>query len=192
MHINWKKEIFTIPNLLSLFRLILIPAYVSIYLTAEKAEDYLLAGSILAASCLTDAMDGFIARRFQMESHLGKVLDPLADKLTQFALTLCLASRYPVLNPVLVLFTVKELFQLFAMTFHLSQGKALPGALMAGKVCTTVLFVSLILLVLFPEMNRRLVDIVALINFGFLSFSFVSYVLAYYGKHRIVEDFHCD
>ena len=85
---DWKKEIFTIPNLLSFFRLILIPVYMTIYLHASKPSDYILAGSILAISCLTDMFDGKIARKFNMITTFGKFLDPLADKLTQFSLLL--------------------------------------------------------------------------------------------------------
>lgn len=192
MHIDWKKEIFTVPNLLSLFRLLLIPVYLFLYLSADDFRDHFFAGIILALSCMTDALDGWIARRFHMVSNLGKVLDPLADKLTQFSLILCLAPRHPVLNPVLVLFVIKEIFQLLAMILNLRQGKVLSGALMAGKVCTTVLFISLILLVLFPEIPQLVVELIALGNTGFLSFSLVSYVLAYYGKHKTVEDFRCE
>ena len=87
---DWKREVFTIPNLLSLFRIILIPIYISIYLHARRAEDYYLAGAILALSCLTDMIDGKIARHFNMISTLGKILDPIADKATQFAMIVCL------------------------------------------------------------------------------------------------------
>lgn len=192
MHFNWKKEIFTMPNLLSLFRLVLIPVYITIYLHAQTPGDYLLAGSVLAVSCLTDAVDGKIARKFHMISHLGKLLDPLADKCTQLALTICLSTRYRVLLPVLALFIVKELFQLIAVIVNLRKGKALPGALFAGKLCTTVLFVSLILLVLFPNLDEGIVKGISLLNFGFLAFSFLRYILAYYGKHKLVEDLHPD
>ena len=71
---DWRSSVFTIPNLLSLFRLLLIPVYVTIYLNAESAADYYLAGGILALSCLTDLIDGQIARRFNMISDLGKIL----------------------------------------------------------------------------------------------------------------------
>ena len=189
MRINWKKELLTIPNLLSFVRILLIPVYIRIYLTASTPGDYLLAGSILTVSCLTDAVDGKIARKYHMVSQFGKLLDPIADKLTQFSLILCLTSRHAVLKPVLALFVVKEAFQLLVLILNLYQGRALPGALMAGKVCTTVLFISLILLVLFPEADNRIVDAAALVNIGFLSFSFASYILAYYGKNRVVEDF---
>lgn len=185
---NWKKEIFTIPNMLSLFRLVLIPVYVVIYLNAATAMEYILAGSILAASCLTDMIDGQIARHFNMISTVGKVLDPVADKATQFTLTLCLSLKYPALRFVLVLFVAKEAFQLIAMIVSYLHGKALPGALLPGKVCTVVLFVSLIAMVLFPDMNPRLVEVIALVDAVFLGISFLSYIFAYYGKHSKVQD----
>ena len=166
--------------------------YVYLYLNAKEASDYALAGGVLAVSCLTDAVDGKIARKFNMISNVGKLLDPLADKVTQLALTICLAEKYPILNPVLALFLVKEGFQLIAVIVNLRRGKALPGALMAGKICTTVLFVSFIALVMFPDMPELLVDGIALLNAGMLGFSFVSYILAYYGKNKKVEDFHAE
>ena len=116
---DWKKEIFTIPNLLSLFRLVLIPVYVTIYLKARDNTDYFLAAAILAVSCLTDMIDGQIARHFNMISTIGKILDPLADKLTQFALILCFAAKYPVWRIIVLLFFVKELYQLIALALLL-------------------------------------------------------------------------
>ena len=188
MRRNWKKEMFTIPNLLSLFRLLLIPAYVRIYLRASRESDYLLAGGILAVSCLTDLLDGYIARRCNMVSDVGKLLDPAADKLTQLVLILCLAGKHPILYPVLALFLAKELFQIFAVIVHYHRGKALSGALTAGKVCTTVLFFSMILLVLFPRLPNRWVSLLALLDSVFLLFSFSRYVLAYYGKGKQIRD----
>lgn len=185
---DWKKELFTIPNLLSLFRLVLIPVYVYIYLTATEERQYILAAAIMAISCLTDMVDGKIARHFNMITNVGKVLDPLADKFTQLALILCLSAKYPILYPVLALFLVKEFFQLFVAIFHIRKGKALPGALMAGKVCTTVMFTSLIALVLFPNLNEVAVDLIVLTDAVFLLISFVNYILAYYGKNKKVQD----
>ncbi|MBR4290267.1 MAG: CDP-alcohol phosphatidyltransferase family protein [Oscillospiraceae bacterium] len=185
---DWKKEVFTIPNMLSLFRLILIPVYVSIYMNATGMQEYFMAGSILAVSCLTDMVDGQIARHFNMISTVGKILDPVADKLTQFTLTLCLSVKYPVLRFVLMLFVVKEMFQAVMGLIHLRRGKMLPGALPAGKVCTTVLFLSLIVLVLLPQLQARIVDIIAIIDTVFLSLSFIAYIFAYFGKHTVIQD----
>lgn len=185
---KWKKEIFTIPNCLSCFRILLIPVYIAVYLKAVSKRQYLLAGAILAISCLTDLADGIIARKFHMISNLGKLLDPLADKLTQLALILSLSSKYTVLYPVLALFLAKELFQGGALLFFAQKGKVLPGALWAGKVCTTVLFVSLILLVMFPEVPSPVVFLLTLADTGFLLYSFGSYLAAYFGKGNCLTD----
>lgn len=187
MH-NWKKDIFNIPNMLSLFRLALIPVYVYIYLNASESWEYWLAGAILAVSCLTDMVDGKIARHFNMITPLGKLLDPIADKFTQLVLTICLSLRYPVMRPVLVLFLIKEFFQFFAALFNYRKGKALDGALMAGKICTTVLFTSFTALVFIPNMNPEIVDIFAIVDGICLIFAFVQYIFAFFGKHAKVQD----
>lgn len=185
---NWKKEVFTLPNFLSLFRLILIPVYVTLYLTAESTGQYLAAGLLLALSCLTDMVDGKIARKYHMISKVGMLLDPAADKATQAALLVCLSMKYPVLYPVLGLLVIKESFQLVALIIAFLNGKMLPGALFIGKVCTTVLFVSLIALVLFPEIPGTMVTLIALVDACFLGVSFVCYICAYYGKNKKVQD----
>ena len=179
---DWKKEIFTIPNLLSFFRLILIPVYMVIYLKAQESRDYLIAGCILAVSCTTDMIDGKIARKFNMITTFGKFLDPLADKLTQFSLLLCLAIRYPVLWTVFSLFVLKELFQLFAGILTAKNGYILKGALISGKICTTVLFTSLVAMVLFHRMADSTVSIIAMIDGVFLMVAFADYFITYLGK----------
>ena len=179
---DWKKEIFTIPNLLSFFRLILIPVYMVIYLKAQESRDYLIAGCILAVSCTTDMIDGKIARKFNMITTFGKFLDPLADKLTQFSLLLCLAIRYPVLWTVFSLFVLKELFQLFAGILTAKNGYILKGALISGKICTTVLFTSLVAMVLFHGMADSTVSIIAMIDGVFLMVAFADYFITYLGK----------
>lgn len=176
---DWKKEVFTIPNLLSLFRLILIPVYVVIYLNATQNNDYYIAAGILAVSCLTDLIDGKIARHFNMISTLGKILDPLADKATQFALILCLAMEYPVLWYVCALFVVKESFQLIAGGINLKKGIMLKGALISGKICTTVLFVSLILMVMLPGLEDSVIYVITTVDTLFLLISFCDYLITY-------------
>ena len=180
---DWKKEIWTIPNLLSLFRLVLIPVYITIYLNADNRLDYFLAATILAVSCLTDLIDGKIARHFNMISNFGKILDPLADKLTQFSLILCLALKHPFLWYLVGLFVVKESFQLIAGGINLKHGRMLKGALMSGKVCTTVLFVSLIVMVLIPDLNTNIINLIAVVDLCFMLVSFGNYLLTYFKKN---------
>ena len=186
---NWKKELFTIPNLFSAFRLLLIPVYMYIYLNASKPTHYYVAAAILAVSCLTDMIDGKIARKFNMISTFGKFLDPLADKATQFTLIVCLAIRYPVLWYLVGLFFVKEVFQLVAAAVSFRKGKMLNGALISGKVCTTILFVSLILMIMFPSFSETTVTVIACVDAVFIIIAFIEYFLAYYGKNKKIYDF---
>ena len=177
---NWKKEILTIPNLLSLFRLVLIPVYVLIYLNAEDATDYYLAAGILAVSCLTDMVDGQIARHFNMISSIGKILDPFADKATQLTLIICLTIKYNVLWYLVALFVIKESFQLIAGGINLRKGKMLKGALISGKICTTVLFVSLIIMVMLPDLSEKIITGIVILNAIFMMVAFINYVIAYF------------
>ena len=188
---NWKKEIFTIPNVLSFFRLALIPVYVVIYLNAVKTGDtrgFFLSAAVLAVSCLTDFLDGKIARYFNMSTTLGKFLDPVADKATQFTLIVCLAVRYPVLWYLTGFFVIKESFQLIAGAIKWRKGQILNRALLSGKICTTVLFISLIVMVMVPTLTLETVTIIAMVDGFFMLISFVHYILAYCGKVKKAFD----
>ena len=182
---DWKKEILTIPNLLSLFRLLLIPVYVTIYLNAEEP---IHAGLIMAVSCLTDMIDGKIARHFNMISTVGQILDPIADKATQFTLIICLAVEYPFIWAIAGLFVLKEGFQLIAGFVFLRRGKMLKGALMTGKVCTTVLFVSLIAIVLFPDLDSKVITALTIIDGIFMIVAFADYVRTYAKQTAMIRD----
>ncbi len=179
---DWKKEIFSIPNLLSIFRLALIPVYVAIYLSARDTADYHLAAAILAVSCLTDAIDGQIARRFNMITTVGKVLDPFADKLTQFTMVICLSVKHPVLLFLVGLIFVKEIFQLTAGILRFRKGKMLKGAQISGKIATTILFVSLIVLVMIPQMGSDVVMWITVVDSIFLLIAFADYITVYRRK----------
>lgn len=185
---DWKKDLFTIPNLLSLFRLVLIPVYIVIYLNAKDAADYYLAAGILAVSCLTDLIDGKIARHFNMVSNIGKILDPFADKITQFTLIVCLTITYPVLRILVALFVVKETFQLVAGFLILRKGKILSGALLSGKISTTVLFVSLTLMVMIPQMADHTIWILTGINCVTMLISFIGYARIYYTHSPMIQE----
>ena len=90
-----REEILTIPNILSMMRIAMIAAVVVLFVM----KYYLAAGIVLICSGVTDILDGFIARTFNMTSALGKALDPFADKLTQFAVLICLS----LLNPLILI-----------------------------------------------------------------------------------------
>ena len=83
-----RYKILTVPNLMSFFRILLVPVFAVTFL--EKVPLWPVV--ILLLSGVTDLFDGMIARKFNQVSDLGKMLDPAADKLTQIAVVSCLTT----------------------------------------------------------------------------------------------------
>lgn len=142
-----KKQIkvLTIPNILSLFRICLIPVITWLYCVIEE---YDLAGYVLILSGVTDIVDGFIARHFNMVSDLGKMLDPVADKLTQAAMIVCLVVRFPLMILLFALMLAKETFMAVLGFTVVKKTGVVISASWHGKVATLLLY-SMMLLHLF-------------------------------------------
>ena len=171
-----KKEIFSIPNLMGYFRILLIPVFCYLYITAETEREYLYAALVVLLSSLTDLFDGKIARRFHMVTELGKALDPIADKLTHAALAICLATRYPMMWALIALMLVKEGYMGVMGLIFLKKGKMLDGAMWFGKVCTAVLFAGLLVLFLFSQLEAAVVNGIIMIMMGIMIVTLCMYV----------------
>lgn len=139
---NTQNKILTIPNLLSFFRLCLIPVMVWLYCVKKNNE---VTAGLLILSGMTDAVDGYIARRFHMISNLGKILDPIADKLTQITIFLCLVTRFPLMLALLILIIVKELCMAVTGLLVIRKTRTVYGADWHGKVATCVLDATMFL-----------------------------------------------
>ena len=140
--------------------------------------------AIFVIASLTDLIDGKIARHFNMISTVGKILDPLADKATQFTLILCLSMKHTILLYLIALFVIKEGFQLIAGSINLRRGKMLKGALFSGKLCTTILFISLILMVMIPTLPETVIHVIATIDIIFMLISFIDYLITYSNREN--------
>ncbi len=130
-----QHRILTIPNAMSAFRLLLIPIFVWLY---HFREQYALAVAVLLLSYLTDLTDGWVARRLHMVSDLGKILDPVSDKIGQGFIMLCLVWEFPVLLIPLAVFVVKESIQAVSNLKVLNKTKEVHGAELHGKISTCV------------------------------------------------------
>lgn len=133
-----RNKIFTVPNILSFCRLAMIPLIVYCYIWLENS---LLTAGLLLLSGITDVADGIIARTFNMVSELGKALDPIANKLTQAVMLVCLISKFPFVFAAVVVFAVKEILNgLGNLRLMRSTGKV-HGALWHGKISTALLYI---------------------------------------------------
>ncbi len=199
------RDITKIPNLLSLARIALIPCFVYAFLwedgliqsnntLIENTNGYLLAAIIVIISGLTDAADGFIARRFNMITDLGKALDPFADKLTQAAVVVCLVIRYKdiwwLVAALFMLIVIKEITLLVMALMYLKKGQDLGGAKWFGKISTIVFYVLVIVLIGAPIISTLAAAIMLIVMFIFNAMAFFLYMREYYimYKQRKQED----
>lgn len=176
---NWKREYFSIPNLMGYFRILLVPVFAALYLRADSFQDYLVAALVLGVSALTDCFDGKVARRFNMVTEWGKFVDPLADKLTQGVTALCLTTRYPTMAWVVGVLVVKELILAVLGAVFLHFDKKLDGASLCGKVATVFLDCSMIVLLLMPDLDYAAANILMYLCIGFMLYALVGYLLIY-------------
>ena len=147
------KELFagclTIPNLLSVIRILLIPVFAVLFLQ----EHYFIAIAVIIFAELTDLFDGMIARKFNQVSALGKILDPIADKLSQISIIVVLIVKYwdNAIKYLFMFFIIKELIMLIGGAILISKGLRPVAAEMWGKVATTVFCIVMIFVLAFGE-----------------------------------------
>ncbi|MBR3294099.1 MAG: CDP-alcohol phosphatidyltransferase family protein [Oscillospiraceae bacterium] len=177
----FEGKILTIPNLLSLLRLCLIPVFVWAYLIRQ---DHWLTVILLGASGLTDIVDGLIARRFHMVSDLGKVLDPLADKLTQASMLVCLTSRFPLMLIPFGMMVVKELFCIVTGLAAIHRTGEVHSSGWHGKAATVLLYATLIAHVLWSEIPPAVTLAAVCACSGMILLSGVLYVIQNMKKAR--------
>lgn len=170
-----KKEYFNIPNLMGYFRIILLPVFLYVYGQAETPSEYMAAFIILAVSFLTDLLDGKIARKFNMVTDFGKVLDPVADKLTQGALAIAVTLHYPLMKMFLLIFLCREIYMAVIGLYLLKKKKICNGAQWYGKVCTTIIDVGVCLLLL-PSIPYQAANIMIIIMIISVLFTWIKYI----------------
>lgn len=140
---NWN----TIPNWLCFLRIALIPVFSVLFIK----EYYIAAFITMMVAAVTDLLDGKIARKYDMVSNLGKILDPIADKLSQIAIVIILLYKFwntvPTLKYVLFLFIFKELLMVAGGALLMAKSMRPVAAEFWGKLATTVFYIFMILII---------------------------------------------
>ncbi len=169
---KYYNKILTVPNILSFIRLAMIPLIIWLYIAKDE---YILTAGLILLSGATDVIDGFIARRFNMVSALGKALDPVADKLTQFAMMICLVSRFPLMILPLGLLVVKELFNGITGLMIIRQSGKVYSALWHGKAATVLLYIMLLTHILWASIPQAFSEVLILGTIAMMIVSFILY-----------------
>lgn len=180
-HFDGESVTMTIPNMLSIVRIILIPVFCVTFFSVDSGGISWWPVTILVVSGATDWLDGYIARKYNQISKLGKLLDPAADKLTQFAVCACLTVRYPQFIILLALIFVKELLMLLGGLLYMRKGKDnVPAARWYGKLATFVIYVAMGVLVVVPVLAAWIVNTLLIIILATLLFSFIMYIRLFF------------
>lgn len=157
------KDLFkgwnTIPNWMCFARIALIPVFSVLFIKGQ----YLWGVVAMIVAALTDVFDGKIARKFNMVSNLGKILDPIADKLSQMAIVIILIIKFwnndGIVKYIFFLFIFKELVMIIGGAVLLSKGMRPTAAEVWGKVATVVFYVFMITIIALGSADSPLVGV---------------------------------
>lgn len=169
---RYKYKILTVPNVLSFFRLCLIPIIVWLYISKE---DYFRTLMVLLLSGLTDVVDGIIARKCNMISDFGKAFDPIADKLTQAAMLCCLVVRFNYMLIPLGMLVIKEVVTGITALISIKKTEQVEGAVWHGKLTTVVLYLMMAVHLVWFNIPTTLSLIMVGVCIGIMIMSFIMY-----------------
>ena len=168
-----------LPNIISVFRIFLVPVFVAAYIFDENPVKY-SAIIVYAVAGLSDFLDGFLARRFNAQSKLGKLLDPLADKLMTFTVMICITVSRPILLWAVIVFFVKEICMgIGGLVIHKVAHVELPPSNIIGKISTAVFFLTCGVLLLFNDMPDPIPSIIIAGAIGLALVALATYIFTY-------------
>ena len=173
-----------IPNILTMFRFCLIPVYIFAFATnIDKTP----AGWIFIIASITDVLDGYIARKFNMMTKQGQLLDPLADKLMQLTVVISLLIAQIIPLWFVIILALKEVLMIIGGIFLYSK-KTFVKSNIFGKVNTVILFITMVVM-LFAHTSIVVSDIMRAVSAisNFLAIS--SYVYIYALKHEQYKEY---
>lgn len=171
---KYEKKIVTIPNALSVVRLLLLPVIFWLYCVKEEP---IWTAVAMVLSGVTDLADGYIARHFHMISNLGKILDPIADKLTQGVVMLCLVVKFPLmLLPLIALIVKDTLNGVLGLLVIRKTGKVY-GADWHGKINTCVIYATMMLHILWIHIPTIVSRVSIGVCLGMMALSMVLYIV---------------
>ena len=186
------KDLMTIPNAISFIRILLITPFVACFIAAKFINgNYIPSIVIIALSGISDFFDGMIARKFHQESELGKVLDPLADKLTLIAVGVCLIFIEPYVLPLMVIMVLKDVLMIIGGTIIINQGVIPPKSSWYGKASTFMFYIAVGMVVLMEIFNfhNETVSLTVLgFTAGLMIFSLINYAIIFFRIQKQVKE----
>lgn len=173
------KMPLNIPNILTVCRILLVPVFVWQFLSANSSREFFAAAAILLISGVTDVLDGIIARSTGCITQWGMVMDPLADKLTQVSVVVCLWIRHPDLWPFFALLILKELALILGSLRFYKKYELVNGSQWFGKLSTVIFHVLMLVIIAKGELTSQQLLPALWIILIFMLFSAAMYLRRY-------------
>lgn len=172
-----------LPNILTGIRLLLVPIFVFVYFKI----DHKTAALIFLAAGITDVLDGYIARKFNLESRIGALLDPLADKLLQLSVTACLViSGFPLMWILFVILLFKESVLIIGSARIYKQDNIVIPALWYGKAASLIMFIIIWLIIYMGDaLHSPIKEAMSLFAAFTTIFAGIAYILNYYKNVKV-------
>lgn len=133
-----------IPNILSIIRILLVGVFILVFFN-NYPDNLLWALVIFLTAGLTDVIDGFLARRFNWVTNLGKILDPLADKLMQCTVLVCMLIKELIPDWLVIPFILKELLMLLGGLLIIKKRKVVVVSNIFGKMTVVFFYAAIVL-----------------------------------------------
>lgn len=168
-----KNKVFTIPNILSFIRILLVPIIVWAYFNSKRT----ITALIILFSGLTDVVDGYIARHYNMITPLGKALDPIADKLTLLFTFICVCINNPIIGVLIVIFLLKEVFMTIQGLLIIKYTGTTYSAKWYGKAVTVILYAVVLTHVLWVNISFNVSIILVIVSSLSIIISLVLYTM---------------
>jgi len=179
-----------VPNIISFFRICLVPVFVFVYFS-DDGETKLYAVLIYALAAFSDFLDGFFARKYKATTNLGKLLDPLGDKLMTFTVLVCITiDKVIPIGAVLVVGVKEVLMGVGGIVLHRKAHVELLPSNLIGKTSTVVFFLVCVALMLFRNIPAWIATAMIYLAICLTLVALVSYLFAYINvmKYREKND----
>ncbi len=167
-----------VPNALSLLRLALVPVFCAVYFGGGQYAHY-WAGGVYALATFTDFLDGYIARKYDLISRLGRVLDPLADKLMAFTVLVSLVIKGLIPWWAAAIYFFKEAFMGIGALLQYKKIDDVPPSNFLGKFSTVFFFAVCLAIMLVPGMYTWLAITLICVALSFTLAAFFNYLLKF-------------
>lgn len=175
---NWSfkaSDLVTVPNILTYLRFLLVAPFIFFFLN----KNYIAAALCIGFSGLSDCLDGFLARKLDQVTSLGKILDPIADKVTLVSVAVCMVIYMPLLLPIMLVMIGKEFLMLLGGLILLIMKITPPPARWYGKVATVIFYLSVCTIIFlkaaFNITNDMLITVTFIVTAAFMVFALVMY-----------------